>query len=91
MKYIFSLILFFSCALLGADKVSVIVPCYYGHFHCLPGLLKTLSCQTSLPDEVVISLSEANKVSKKAQTVTRDPVSISAENYRKPRENWPRI
>jgi len=46
--------------------VSVIVPCYYKHFKNIPELLDNLSCQSQLPDEVVISLSEANKVEKSA-------------------------
>ncbi len=43
-------------------KTSVIVPCYYGHFKHIEELLHYLEKQTVLPDEVVISLSEINKV-----------------------------
>lgn len=37
---------------------AVAVPCYYKHFKYLPGLLKSLTEQTHLPEEVVISLSQ---------------------------------
>ena len=43
-------------------KISVIIPCYYGHFNHLEELLKCYSIQTVLPDEVVISISEIKKV-----------------------------
>jgi len=43
-------------------KVSVIIPCYYGHAKHLYALLRILENQTLLPDEVVISLSESHKV-----------------------------
>lgn len=42
--------------------VSVIVPCHPKHAKYLYGLLKAYAEQTSLPDEIVISLSEANQV-----------------------------
>lgn len=41
---------------------SVAVPCYYKHFKYLPGLLHSLMQQTSLPDEVVISLSQVENL-----------------------------
>lgn len=43
-------------------KVSYIIPCYWGHFKHLQGLLDVLCKQTVLPDEVVISLSEIQKL-----------------------------
>lgn len=43
-------------------KTSVIIPCSYKHAQHLPELLHMLEQQTVLPDEVVISLSEVNKV-----------------------------
>lgn len=43
-------------------KTSVIVPCFYGHFKYLEGLMDALGKQTVLPDEVVVSLSEVDKV-----------------------------
>ncbi len=43
-------------------KVSVIIPCHYGHAKHLYALLRILENQTLLPDEVVISLSESHKV-----------------------------
>lgn len=44
-------------------KVSVIIPCYFKHFALLPELLTYYVNQTVLPDEVVISLSESDRVS----------------------------
>ncbi|HSW71883.1 MAG TPA: glycosyltransferase family A protein [Chlamydiales bacterium] len=43
-------------------KVSVIVPCVAFHFHHLLPLLKYYANQTIPPDEVVISLSETEKL-----------------------------
>jgi glycosyltransferase involved in cell wall biosynthesis len=43
---------------LRALSSSVAIPCYYKHFTYLPDLLKSLTQQTCLPDEVVISLSQ---------------------------------
>lgn len=45
-------------AQLAALTSAVAVPCYYKHFMYLPGLMQSLSLQTRLPDEVVISLSQ---------------------------------
>lgn len=44
---------------------SIIVPCFHGHFEWIPQLLDNYRNQTVLPDEVVISLSEYQKVSHK--------------------------
>lgn len=41
-------------------KVSVIIPCHYKHVTYLYDLLKSYELQTTLPDEIVISLSEIN-------------------------------
>jgi len=61
-KFIFILgTIFFVPSILGIT-CSVIIPCYYGHFKYLPELLEALCQQTELPDEVVISISEANKI-----------------------------
>jgi len=40
-------------------KISIIIPCHFRHAHLLHPLLKLYERQTMLPDEVVISLSEA--------------------------------
>ena len=45
--------------------ISVVIPCYYKHFDELNELLDAYASQTQRPDEVVISLSEANKVDTK--------------------------
>jgi glycosyltransferase involved in cell wall biosynthesis len=47
---------------LTALSSGVAVPCYYKHFKYLNGLLKSLSQQTRLPDEVVISLSQVENL-----------------------------
>ncbi len=43
-------------------KTSIIIPCCAQHARHLYGLVKEFEAQTVLPDEVVISLSESNKV-----------------------------
>lgn len=62
MRY-FLLLLFMLSTLHAYDfKTSLIIPCYHGHFDFLTPLLECYALQTSLPDEVVISLSEADRV-----------------------------
>lgn len=61
-KKILFLILF--PILCSAETVSVIVPCYYKHFYLIPELLNAISRQTKLPDDVVISVSESEKIDK---------------------------
>ena len=43
-------------------KTSVIIPCHVDHFPLLENLLAAFEMQTRVPDEVVISLSEAGSV-----------------------------
>lgn len=43
-------------------KTSIIIPCYYKHFQHIPTLLLCYQKQTVPPDEIVISLSECEKV-----------------------------
>lgn len=50
---------------LSALSSSVAIPCYYKHFPYLDGLLDSLTLQTLQPDEVVISLSEVEKIDSK--------------------------
>lgn len=45
-------------------KVSIIIPCYWKHFVYLENLLDLFAKQTVLPEEIVISLSETNKINK---------------------------
>ncbi len=59
LSFLFSSLLLFS--VLSAKTVSVIIPCYYKHADQLPMLLEHLCNQSTLPEEVVISLSEADK------------------------------
>lgn len=47
---------------------SVIIPCYWGHFKYLEELLDLLTKQTILPNEVIISLSEINKITQQQLT-----------------------
>lgn len=44
---------------------SVIIPCVARHFFLLTGLLESYQNQTILPDEIVISISEAEKLNPK--------------------------
>lgn len=55
---------------------SVFIPCYYKHFNLLPDLLGYYLAQTVYPDEIVISLSESDKV---------DSLALKALKER----NWP--
>src|SRR5579862_7731339 len=59
-------------------KVSVIVPCHSSHPHFLENLLLQYLKQTSIPHEVVISLSQIDRV---------DPVEIAKIQNRR----WPFI
>jgi hypothetical protein len=56
----------FSIPELRANKhdfsVAVIIPCYHGHFKFLENLLNEYTKQTKLPDQIVISISEADKI-----------------------------
>jgi glycosyltransferase involved in cell wall biosynthesis len=47
-------------------KTSLIVPCHYTHAEHLIDLLKAYAQQTELPDEIVISLSEADHANQEA-------------------------
>ncbi len=65
MRHWLFLICFFvslSTYCFGELKLSLIIPCYYGHFSHLPSLLDAYTQQSRRPDEVVISLSEAHLV-----------------------------
>jgi hypothetical protein len=42
--------------------ISIIIPCYYGHFKYLNELILDICKQTVLPNEVVISLSETDRL-----------------------------
>jgi cellulose synthase/poly-beta-1,6-N-acetylglucosamine synthase-like glycosyltransferase len=44
--------------------VSIIIPCYPGHFKFLKELIFDFCQQSVLPEEIVISLSEADKIDK---------------------------
>ena len=44
--------------------VSIIIPCYHGHFKFLKELILDFCQQTVLPEEIVISLSEVEKIDK---------------------------
>lgn len=60
---IFRILLFFALVpSLYAGQVSVIIPCYWKHFQFLEALLEAYAGQTRVPDEVVVSLSEAYQV-----------------------------
>lgn len=46
------------------NTITVVIPCHYLHFNHLDNLLKILNAQSKLPNEVIIVLSEANKLKK---------------------------
>ncbi len=62
IRIFISSLFFLSSSLFGEVDISVIIPCYHGHFWHLEGLLTELTYQTFLPDEVVIALSESHLV-----------------------------
>lgn len=57
-----------------AETISVIIPCHYVHFKHIPELLSHIQQQTLVPNEVIISLSEEDKI---------DPQQISAVETKK--------
>jgi hypothetical protein len=59
--FIYFNILFFD---VNELTISVIVPCSYKHFIFLEELLNYYEIQTRLPDEIVISISEIDKIDK---------------------------
>jgi hypothetical protein len=70
-----------------SHKTSVIIPCHYKHAQHLPGLLQAFSEQTLIPDEVVISLSERNKVPKHiidSINTTSYPFSLCLISFEEP-------
>jgi cellulose synthase/poly-beta-1,6-N-acetylglucosamine synthase-like glycosyltransferase len=74
----------FSIPELRANKhdfsVAVIIPCYHGHFKFLENLLNEYTKQTKLPDQIVISISEADKnLFIRILEMTKDPVQRETE------------
>ena len=57
----FALVFFIFCDLQGAG-ISIIIPCVYKHACYLQNLLEHYKNQTLLPDEIIISLSESDKI-----------------------------
>lgn len=55
------IILLLPLTLLGLTT-SVAIPCYYKHFPYLMDLLQHLACQTKMPEEVVIALSQVEEL-----------------------------
>lgn len=67
-------------------KVSVVIPCHYKHAQYLPHLLQAFSEQSTPPDEVVISLSQCNKVDVdiiEAINATTYPFSLRLITFKK--------
>ncbi len=59
----FAFLLFLSSTAFSKQmSTSVIIPCIYKHFYHVEDLLNYYEKQTTLPDEIVISLSEADKL-----------------------------
>jgi glycosyltransferase involved in cell wall biosynthesis len=72
----------------GNNKISVVIPCSYKHAPYLYSLLEFYECQTQLPDEVVISLSEIQRVSDNLQEQIKKqqwafPVKLITTNAKK--------
>ncbi len=68
--------------------LSVIVPCYFKHARHLPTLLSFYEMQTRLPDEVIISLSDAQHVphailEELQQTLWAFPVTLITSQKRR--------
>ncbi len=61
-RLIFFVFWIFPSYLLADEGVAIIVPCHYRHFYFLEELINSYACQTELPDEMVISLSEAYRI-----------------------------
>lgn len=57
-------------------KTTIIIPCHYLHFYLIPELLSHYENQTIIPDEIVVSLSEAHKV--------QDKLIVKVENTKYP-------
>ncbi len=74
--FIFIMISFFCNHLIDAQidnlRVSIIIPCHSKHGVHLYELLRSYELQTVLPDEVVISISEREKVSNELMNDLRD-------------------
>lgn len=69
---------------LQALSSSVAVPCYYKHFKYLPSLLTSLTKQTCLPEEVVISLSQVEYLtSEEIDTLEAGPWPFRVEIIRR--------
>jgi glycosyltransferase involved in cell wall biosynthesis len=71
MRWIFLLLLFSLEA-----RVSVLIPCHPSHFPLLEELLHAYAYQTTLPEEIVVSLSQVDQI---------DPLLIQAIESK----NWP--
>lgn len=69
-------------------KTSIIIPCHYTHFDFLEEILFAHTKQTILPDEIIVSLSEAHHIDKeRIQTLENHPwpfeVKILCTNEKK--------
>ncbi|MCB1118604.1 MAG: glycosyltransferase [Chlamydiia bacterium] len=70
-------------------SLSVIVPCCKKHLHLLPPLLEELKMQTTLPDEVAISISECSTLPEELKNLSL-PFELKVtltENKQAPGEN----
>lgn len=73
MKHFFQIFLLFTLCISSLyAKISVIIPCHYVHFKYLKELMDSLSLQTILPNEVIISLSESQKISSEERQSFKD-------------------
>lgn len=89
MKRLFLALLALSLPLLHVQQLlalsaAVAVPCYYKHFGYLRGLLESLAEQTHLPDQVVISLSQVERLAEgEVDALERAPWPFAVEIIRR--------
>ena len=77
-KYIL-LIALISNVIFG-KTVSIIVPCHPKHAQHIESLLRVYEQQTVLPDEVVVSFSNAGSVDNVIQNISTQRMAIQSKN-----------
>lgn len=58
--------------------ISVIIPCHYEHFDFIPELLKHYNTHTLFPGEIIIVISQANKIKNKIRNAIKN---IGGSNF----------
>ncbi len=62
MRFFYCLQWFFFLQLAAVEMVSIIIPCHPAHFPLLEELLTAYATQSVVPQEIVVSLSECEKI-----------------------------